>query len=97
MAESPSNLTVPFGLNCQVLLDGSLRTEFPLLKNVLNMKADVLLGRLEEVGQCPLGKPDGIVLQPHFDAGDAILGLVEEHLTRWFAGRGYRNAAGGVK
>ena len=96
MVDRPPNLTVSLGLNCQVLLDGCLGTQFALLENILNVQADILFGRLEQFRHRPLGKPDGIAFKPHLDTGDAILRLVQNYLAGWFAGRGWQVFGHGV-
>jgi transposase len=47
VVDRPSDLTISLGLNRQVLLDGCLGTQLSLLEDVLNVQADILLGRLE--------------------------------------------------
>jgi len=49
--------SLPLGLNCQVFLDSCFRLQFSLCKNIPDMKADILICRLEEFGDegdaCP--------------------------------------------
>src|SRR6266540_130144 len=54
MVDGPANLPAALGLNCQVLLDSCLRSEFSFLEDVLDVKADVLLGGLEKLGHSSL-------------------------------------------
>ena len=59
--------------------------QLALRVNVLEMQADVLLGRLEQLRHVLLGQPDGLALKPHIDLKLSVLGLVDEELA---AGRG---------
>jgi hypothetical protein len=72
----------PLGLNRQVLLDGSRRVELAFLEDVLDMKANVLLRRLEELCQKHLREPHGPALEADLDPALTVLTLVEHKLGR---------------
>ena len=59
----PSNLSLAFRLNCQVLLDCCCRIELLLLEDVLEMQADILLRRLKQFCDCNLSQPDGLAIE----------------------------------
>ena len=58
MFQCPLNPAGALGLNRQVILDSCLGLQFLFLKQVLDVQADVLLGRLEQVSHLGLGQPD---------------------------------------
>jgi len=53
-----------------------LKLQFTLSINVLEMQADVLLGRLEQLGHVLLCQPDCLPLEPHVDLQLPVLRLV---------------------
>jgi hypothetical protein len=68
------------GLNCQVLLDSCFWSEFTFLENVLDVKADVLLGRLEKLGHSGLRQPNGLPIKSYLKAQRPV--VVNQHLAR---------------
>jgi len=55
--------------------------QLTLCVDVLEMQADVLLGRLEQLRHVLLRKPDGLALEPHVELQLPVLCLVNEELA----------------
>jgi hypothetical protein len=55
--------------------------QFAFVVNVLQVQADVLLGRMEQVGHVLLRQPDGFAFQSDFDLSLTILRGIEEELS----------------
>src|SRR5437763_1112259 len=81
MIDGPANLRGAFSLNYQALLDSCLRSEFAFLEYVLDVKADVLLGRLEKLSHSSLREPNRLAVQSHLEPQAAV--AINEHLARW--------------
>jgi hypothetical protein len=79
---SSLHLAATLGLNCQGFLDSCLRAQFPLLKDVLRMKRDVLLGRAKQFGNLKLRQPDRLPISSDLKAGLAVFGGVEDQLAQ---------------
>jgi hypothetical protein len=86
MFNRPCDLPIPFPTNCQVILDSCRTIKLSLRKHILNVQTDVLLGRLKKLGHLILGKPDGLLIHPHFQPRLAVFGLVEQDFSGGFWG-----------
>lgn len=63
-------------LNCQGFLDSCRLRQLPLLEDVLDVQADVLLGGLEQLRHLSLIQPDRAVLGVQLDFRLSVLGTV---------------------
>ena len=74
--------------NSQGFLVSCLKLQFTLCVNVLEMQADVLLGRLEQLRHVLLRQPDRLALKPHVDLQLPVFRLVNAELSarRWCLG-----------
>lgn len=75
------NVALPFNANCQVFLDSCLRYQLAFLVNILNVKTDILLSGLEQIGHLLLCQPNGFPFQSHIDFNLSVFGLVNQKLT----------------
>lgn len=62
---------------CSELPNNQFRVQFAFLKNMLDMFANVGLGRLEQLRHGRLREPNGIVRKPDLYFGSAVFGLVK--------------------
>jgi hypothetical protein len=74
----PLNRTPALQLNCQGFLDSCRTVQLLFIKDVLQVQADILPGRLKKLGHVLLGQPNRLVFQLHVQPGAAVLGLVED-------------------
>ena len=69
---------ISFLPNCQGFLDSSGTLQLVLIVNILDVKTDVLLRGLKQLGHLCLAQPDRFTLKLHLQPCFAVLGLVEE-------------------
>lgn len=74
------HLTAALSLNCQGFLDSCRRSQFALVKDVLRVEGDVLLGGLEQLGDLQLREPHRLPIRPEIQAGAAIGGGIEDEV-----------------
>src|SRR3989344_1141084 len=67
--------------NCQGFLDSSSTLQLVFIVNILDVKTDVLLRGLKQLGHLCLAQPDRIALKLYLQPCFAVLGLVEEDFT----------------
>ena len=64
------------------MLNGCLGRQLPLLEDVAEVLADRCDRDLVQLRELLLGEPDGSFEEPHLEARQSILGLVEDELGR---------------
>ena len=60
---------------------GCFRLQFSLLKNILNVEADVLLGGLKQISHVLLRQPDALIFQSDFNLHPSVFRAIDEELT----------------
>jgi hypothetical protein len=73
-------INLPVGGSCCKICNNSFPRQFPILEHVLDVPRDDRLVALEQLRQLIERQPDGLILQPDFEARSPVLRLVEHDL-----------------
>ncbi len=66
-------------MNCREILGSCFFLKFLIRKNIFQMEAYIVSRGVKEFCHLPLGKPDGVVVEPHLN--DALFYLIDNYFT----------------